>query len=287
MRMIMNTKIGVVGRGVVGDAVANAYETANFKVLVYDIKEDKSNTDIAGIAKCDTIFICAPTPARRDFRADLEPLDKIIGDLAKEGTTSPIVVVSTVPPNTFKRYPDTLCLISMPEFLVASRARQDYIDPKRVVIGGENQQAVNDIIDAHKKMLFRHGSRSSEWFVFSDPNVPQAIKYANNLMLAMKVLSKDLVVTYCDAVGVVYEDVRKVLLTENRIGTPEGYGMDRIGPEGRRGIGLACFPKDLRSVIATVMGSGDTDELNLAADALYKLLEYNATIREEELRRPH
>lgn len=263
--------IGVIGRGVVGDAVANAYEVCGlFRVLVYDIVPEKSNSTIERVAcESDIIITCMPTPAREDGSVNLDMLDDA---LERIGDTKAIVVVSsTVPPGTFDRYERDL--VSMPEFLVTKTARADYIAPGSVVIGGR-VGLVEEVRVAHREMLTFHGAQP-RWYFYEDPAIPQMIKYAKNFMLASKVVAANLVYDACEAAGIDFEDVKRPLEAEHRIGG-SAYGFRVPGDGGKRGFGGACFPKDVRGFLTVVK------ENEPSARAIREMLAYNDSIRNPE-----
>ena len=260
--------IGVIGRGVVGDAVANAYEACGlFKVSVYDIDPKKCNCTIDYIIHTsDIIIICVPTPANEDYSANLTMLDDTIDRF--HATKAIIVVSSTVPPGTFDRY--DLDLVSMPEFLVATTARDDYINPKLVTIGGRSN-LVDKVKEAHKTMLDYYDA-NPRWFLYDDPSIPQMIKYANNFMLALKITAANLVYDACDMSNVNFDDVRQSLMMEERIGSND-YGFCIPGADGKRGFGGMCFPKDVRAFLTMVR------ERVSCASLIFEMLDYNHSIR--------
>jgi len=260
--------IGVVGRGVVGDAVANAYEACGlFKVATYDIDPKKCNCTVDYIIHTsDIIIICVPTPANKDYSVNLTMLDDTIDKFYK--TKAVMVVSSTVPPNTFDRYDKDL--VSMPEFLVAKTARDDYINPKFVVIGGKSN-LVDIVRESHKAMLDYYGAKP-RWFIYNSPSIPQMIKYANNFMLASKITAANLVYDACDASNVNFDDVRQPLMMENRIGTND-YGFCIPGVDDKRGFGGMCFPKDVRGFLTMVL------EKVPSASLILEMLDYNLEIR--------
>lgn len=82
-------KIGVVGIGYVGGALANASYSAGFETIGFDIDKEKieriNKLNIPGyyasdnfslLNSCDIICICVPTPIREDNSPNLDFLQK-------------------------------------------------------------------------------------------------------------------------------------------------------------------------------------------------------------------
>ena len=54
-------KIGVVGAGTVGNAVARSYIEHVDGVRVYDVVKEKATHALVDVMDCDIIFVCLPT----------------------------------------------------------------------------------------------------------------------------------------------------------------------------------------------------------------------------------
>ena len=99
----------------------------------------------------DVVFIAVGTPGLPDGIADLSQVDSAIANtaaVADPGTT--IVIKSTVPVGTTERAKEILAatrpnaglvMASNPEFLREGSAVEDFLNPDRIVIGTDSEEA--------------------------------------------------------------------------------------------------------------------------------------------------
>ncbi|NLB55162.1 MAG: hypothetical protein GX811_05255 [Lentisphaerae bacterium] len=95
----------------------------------------------------------------------------------------------------------------------------------------------------------------------------EIVKYQSNVMLAAKVALANVFYDLCAALEVEYDDVKKAVAMDSRIGSSH---MD-ITTE--RGFGGKCFPKDLGAV------TGKCRELKIDCGLLEEIHSYNLRIR--------
>ena len=78
----MTMKLGIVGYGVVGRALAHVfqYEAGNPDLVIYDkfIKGMNSPGRRAALQKCDLVFIAVPTPEGPDGTCDLSAIEEVV-----------------------------------------------------------------------------------------------------------------------------------------------------------------------------------------------------------------
>jgi len=121
---------------------------------------------------------------------------------------------------------------SCPEFLREGTALQDTLNPDRILIGADADQARELLLAAHDRLP---GVR-----VITDIRTAEVIKYASNAFLATKISFINEMANLCDDVGANVDDVAR------------GMGLDkRIGPAFLKagiGYGGACFPKDTKAL---------------------------------------
>jgi UDPglucose 6-dehydrogenase len=205
------------------------------------------STDVLGTAaEADVVFLCLPTPQGDDGSADLsyiEGVAKQIGSVLRSGAV--VVNKSTVPVGSSVRVAEWLgrgdvSVVSNPEFLRQGTALLDFLQPTRIVVGGENAEAVDRVAALYSSVdapLLRMNAASSE-----------ALKYAANSFLATKLTFINAVADICELVGA---DVFDVV---------EGLGLDpRIGSQFLQpgpGWGGSCFPKDTRALVKIAEGNG-------------------------------
>ena len=71
-------KIGIVGLGVIGSACKFGFEKLGHEVLEHDIV---LNTKLSDILESSIIYICVPTPSKKDGSCDTSIVEKVILDL--------------------------------------------------------------------------------------------------------------------------------------------------------------------------------------------------------------
>lgn len=193
------------------------------------------------------IFIAVGTPPRGDGSANLEYVEEVAKEIAKNMKSYKVIVTkSTVPVGTGLKIkeiikqnqenPVDFDIVSNPEFLREGSAVEDFMRPNRVVIGAESEQAI-----AIMKDLYRPLYLIETPFVITDIATAELIKYATNSFLATKISFINEISVLCEAVGANIKTVAKAM------------GLDgRIGPKFLHagiGFGGSCFPKDTMALV--------------------------------------
>ncbi|SFK94845.1 UDPglucose 6-dehydrogenase [Paenibacillus sp. 1_12] len=191
----------------------------------------------------EIIFLCVGTPSGNDGSADLQFIKEAAESIGMRMQGYKLIVIkSTVPVGTNEQVVQWITqaqtsaipfdVISNPEFLREGSALQDALEPDRIIIGSENDQATVLIQTLYKKL--------SSPVVVTKPKTAELIKYAANAFLATKISYMNELARLCTKMGVNIADVAV------------GVGMDhRIGPHFLRagiGYGGSCFPKDIHAL---------------------------------------
>ena len=180
--------VGIIGNGFVGNAVYQNLRD-RVKCKVYDVDQNRSFNTLEEVLSQDFIFVCLPTPMRKDGSCDLSILEKFFQDIEdmdldclQERT---FIIKSTVPIGTTKRLAEKHSLtwiVHNPEFLTARNAVHDFKVAQRTVIGGDSlltsrvaQLYYGYIYFAQDHNIIQCSSDESE-----------AIKYFSNTFLAYK-----------------------------------------------------------------------------------------------------
>ncbi|MBI4153375.1 UDP-glucose/GDP-mannose dehydrogenase family protein [Candidatus Woesebacteria bacterium] len=237
-------KIGVVGWGVVGQAVGNGFATKSTnEVFWFDRKGGPWNLDEV-INKSEIIFLCLPTPMFDDESGiDLSIIDDVVGKIAPKiaGREKVLVIKSTVVPGTTvsyaKKYPKVHFAMN-PEFLTEANAPWDFLNPDRTVIGVLSQPIAAKLVQLYQDLLGYH----AKIFV-TDPTTAEMVKYVSNAFLATKVIFANEMYDLCSALGIKYEEVKDMVAADMRIGQSH-FNVTTI-----RGFGGKCFPKDMVALI--------------------------------------
>jgi nucleotide sugar dehydrogenase len=246
--------IGVIGQGFVGSALREGLRSFH-NVLTYDIDENKCNSTHDEICiKSDIIFLCLPTPMRKDGSCDIRILEEELSHtdwrlecalLNKERKKKPIVVIkSTMPPGSTKKLFDNLKFKKMelcfsPEFLTEANSFEDFKNQTRIIIGGP-RPATGTV-----KSMFRKAFPTIP-IVKTGTKTAEMVKYFTNCFLATKVTFANQMYEICEASGIDYDKVCEYALHDERIGKSH---LAVPGPDGDRGFGGHCFPKDLSAMI--------------------------------------
>jgi UDPglucose 6-dehydrogenase len=234
----MKYKVGIIGNGFVGESQSFAFSpTAD--VRVYDIDPLKSLNTLDEIYECDFIFVCVPTPMKKDGSQDLSYINSVF-DNAQFG---PIYILkSTVLPGTTKKLNEkyhNLSIIFSPEFLTERTAKLDMLTQARIILGGEEWMI--------KKVKHLFEQRfMNRTFIETDSTTAELIKYMNNTFFATKVSIINEFKLLSDSIGANWEDALYGFSADGRVGDSH---LHVPGPDGRLGYGGTCFPKDVNALL--------------------------------------
>ena len=235
--------IGIIGQGFVGSAIREGLKNF-YEVLAYDIDETRCNSSHTEVCKgSEIIFVCIPTPMRKDGKCDTRLLEKVVERIQTECgnlNKTPIVVIkSTVPPGTTTKIYNKghLKVCFSPEFLTEANSFEDFKNQSRIIIGGEGAKQV-------KRMFRKPFPRIP--IVVTKAETAEMVKYFTNCFLATKVTFANQMYEICGAAGIDYDKVCEYMLHDARIGKSH---LAVPGPDNDLGFGGHCFPKDLAAMI--------------------------------------
>lgn len=242
--MSLNDKVGIIGKGFVGNAVYRSYDPSYEEVVFYDPHKDGSVPMLLDLMDCDVLYVCVPTPPN-DAGGDFSILEKTLADLVTFRYDGPVICKSTAPAWVYRKYAHKLKIIFIPEFLRADSAVDDYRDTEYLVVGIGNL----DEAEEYKKIV-------EEIFSATFLNISNAhlctieeaclVKYFENSFLAVKVsLMNEFhqLVTHAD---LNWDRIIKALTEDWRI-NPDHTQVP--GPDGKFGWGGHCFPKDTAALV--------------------------------------
>jgi UDPglucose 6-dehydrogenase len=170
-----------------------------------------------------------------------------------------IVIKSTVPPDFWQAYIAHDNIFHVPEFLVASRAIQDYLNPEFIFIGGNKSQT-------HKvsQLLASSAVNTAVPIYYTDLITASLVKYFMNTFLATKVTVLNQFSQLSNAIGANWDDFTQMIEIDNRMGSSH---TQVPGPDGKYGYGGACFPKDVRAIIHSMQKHNVSAGIIEAVDA--------------------
>jgi len=259
-------KIGIIGNGFVGNGLYQNFKI-HFQTLVYDKIEEKSLNSYEDVINCDFIFVCLPTPMKTVFggECNLSILKQFFSNLP-DNLKGVFVIKSTMPVGTTKIIQEMrkdLKIIHNPEFLTARNAVEDFKMSERHVIGGDMQisfllKNILEVITPDAKIIFTSSDES------------EAIKYFANTFLATKVAYFNLIYDLSLNLNMNYDNIIAGICSDSRIGESH---TRTPGPDGDRGFGGTCFPKDINALINIL------DKNNVNSSILKEVWKYNKLIR--------
>jgi UDP-glucose 6-dehydrogenase len=234
-------RIGVIGGGTVGRATARTWLEHCDEVRVWDLAtERRTCKHFSDAISCDLVFVCLPETVLDSWFNVLTSSEKVVN----------FVLKSTVPIGTTRR----LCerynlpnLVHSPEFLTARCALTDAMLPARNIVG----VPFDSSDDAYPFMptfgtdelpkLYRSRFPGVQTLVMSSDE-SEAVKLICNAFFAVKIAFFNETRSLTDKLGLDWGAVLAGVLSDGRI----SHNHTKVpGPDGKRGFGGACLPKDL------------------------------------------
>ncbi len=268
--------IGVIGTGYVGLVTAVGFAELGSDVWCVDVDSEKIerlqrgeipiyepgveelvarnvdrlhfSTDLTpALEQARLLFVAVGTPPTHSGDADLSAVHAVAEAMpAPDGHA--LVMKSTVPCGTganikrifAERGKPGYSYVSCPEFLKEGSAVSDFMNPDRVVVGGESDWAEQAVVDLYEPL--------GAPLVRTDVASAEMIKLAANAFLATKISFINEIANVCETLGA---DVAEVA---------QGMGLDaRIGPKFLQagiGYGGSCFTKDVSALKLLAGNSG-------------------------------
>lgn len=244
--------VGVVGGGVVGRATARTYLEHVREVRVYDQVKERSTHRVTDVLKSDIIFICLPTPKSQDSLAcDTSTIFNFFQTAREYNPFGRYVLRSTVPIGTTRHLAEKYQLpnlVHSPEFLTARCSLTDALIPSRNIIGFPIENRCGDLLGD----LYQNRFPSVPLYEMSSDE-SEACKLFLNGFFATKVSYFNEVRHLADKLGLDWERVMDGILSDGRI----THSHTQVpGPDGRRGFGGSCLPKDLSSLVYQIVAAG-------------------------------
>ncbi len=244
-------RVGVVGVGFVGTAVSTGLEAVlgdDVEIREYDKFKDTESLESV-VENSDIIFICLPTPMNDDGSCNTSIVeDGVRNVVACANKRKVIVLKSTVPPGTTQRLQDLYpkhALVFNPEFLTERNFIDDFIRQDRIILGYDPAHNIDRVLELYRSFI-RKQKKSGNIYLETS-GVAEMLKYVSNCYLSTKVALFNEFKEICDAVKIPYDKVIELLNWDVRVGKTH---MKVPGPDGRRGFGGSCFPKDINALIA-------------------------------------
>ena len=208
------------------------------------------------IEDADMIFISVNTPTKTKGvgagqASDLKWVEACARQVAKFSTGHTIVVEkSTLPvktaeviksilqnaiPHENNNKNSTFDVLSNPEFLAEGSAIIDLEKPDRVLIGGDNNEAILSLHNIYKNWV------PEEKILHTNIWSSELAKLTSNAFLAQRISSINSIAAICEVTGADIREVSRAIGSDTRIGSKF---LDS-GP----GFGGSCFKKDILNLV--------------------------------------
>lgn len=249
-------KITIAGYGFVGkahDVILNNYYDLEIVDPAYEEFSNTVSEDTNGV------IICVATPSRKYGECEM----KHVFEAVESCPDVPILIKSTITVEGWKMIKDTFpnkMISYSPEFLRQDTWMEDAKNLKHILIGGASTQFWSDVF------IKAIGNPTIE---LVDPAELVAAKAMRNSFLALKVSFFNQVYDFCKAHELDFEQVRKAITKDNRIGESHSKVTQQ------RGFGGHCFPKDTMATIRSAQSYG------ARLSVLEEAINYNQSIRKE------
>jgi nucleotide sugar dehydrogenase len=228
------------------------------------------------MAASEVVFLCVGTPPGADGGADMTAVAMAARSIGAALDRHHVLVTKSTVPIGSGRWltsliedalpagsdPDaSFSVVSNPEFLREGSAIDDFLFPDRVVIGSDDERALDVVAAVYRPIVtqdFPGGdAQLRPPIVRTTLATAETVKYASNAFLATKISFINEIANICDLVGADVSEVATALGLDPRIGS-------RFLDAGV-GWGGSCFGKDLSALIATAEQYGYESALLRAA----------------------
>ena len=301
--------ITILGTGYVGLTTAVLFAHANHTVYAVEPNKERLNTIKSGrsffyeegidelvasalrtgrffptdsyddsVSSSDIVISCVGTPDNPDGSSNLSYVFNAARDAIERLKDGAIFVQkSTVPVGTgqkLKKIIETagknIAYVSNPEFLSESTAIADSLFYDRLVVGGDDEKAMNTVLAAYKTIEARREEIANiagitpqnkpMRHITTTLNSAELIKVTANSILALKISYANSIAKLADKAGADIIEVMDAVGADDRIG--------RHFLNAGRGYGGGCFPKDVSGLIASGLEYGVDLEIMQAAQSV-------------------
>jgi UDPglucose 6-dehydrogenase len=239
-------RVGIIGHGYVGRGTGHAL--ARVVDVAWHDPAVAGSRPLEELARwAHALFVCVPTPMSESGAAELSIVHDVVDRLVVCGVSGPVVLRSTLPPGTtdaLVRRGSGLGLVFCPEFLRERHYLEDAASPTRIVLGWSS--AIEPHRRANVRELFTRRFGHAPLVEMSAIEA-ELLKYASNALFGVKVAFANEMADLAGRLGVDWEPIRAALVLDPRVG--DGH-LAVPGPDGQRGFGGRCLPKDMAALLA-------------------------------------
>jgi len=243
--------IGIIGLGFVGGSI-NKFFSNKAKVRSYDINGLGNSGSIEEVFNnSDFIFVCIPTPMKKSGECDTSIVESVLIELSKINSEDKIIILkSTVPLGCSEKFASNLKipnLIFNPEFLTEANAYEDFVNQDRIILGGI------DKFTNKAESFFRIFFDNKVAIIKTNYTTAELVKYTTNCFLATKVSFANEIHSISEHFNLNFSELMSIVTLDSRINNSH---LKVPGPDGKKGYGGSCFPKDMNALKYTFESNG-------------------------------
>jgi len=266
-------KLGVIGCGFVGSAVAEGFGKI-CSINKFDIDKKKATHSLEETINCDFVFVCLPTPMvdAEGGKANLRIIYDFFDTVKEHHNTTRnketiFIIKSTLPVGTTKKIRKDFGIdkiVHSPEFLTARNAFNDFMNPSRIIVGSHDRNMANKVANLYNSLF----PKTLVFICTTDES--EFVKYVANCFLATKVAFFNEMKLFSDKKELDWNLVMTEVMADTRIGRTH---WQVPGPDGDAGFGGTCFSKDINALINSF------EEENIKPRILKAAWELNLEVR--------
>jgi GDP-mannose 6-dehydrogenase len=204
----------------------------------------------------DISIICVGTPSDPTGKVNTTYVEKVAGEIAgflkKKKAYHLIVIRSTIFPgliheniipriekNAQKKIFQDIGLCMNPEFLREGSAIDDFIDPHKIIIGGDDEKSINGL-----KELYQSCKIFPDEIIYTmSLKQAQLVKYVDNIFHALKVVFANEIGTIAHNLDIDSHQVMNIFCKDKKLNLSPYYFRPGFA------YGGSCLPKDLRAFL--------------------------------------
>ena len=266
--------VGIVGQGFVGTAVREGLKQY-YDLNTYDLNGKctcKSMDEL--IDSSNIIFVCLPTPMKKDRSCDTSIVEGVVKDINesvvyRNVSDRVVVIKSTIPPGTTERLNEeckNIQVVFNPEFLTEANSINDFKNQNRIIVGGPRPASTR------VRQLFSKAFPKIP-IIKTHSTIAEMVKYMTNTFLATKVSFANEMYRICDMLDIDYDKVVEYSTYDERLGKSH---WSVPGPDGKKGFGGSCFPKDINALVQLC------EQFDFTPNVLISAIETNLEVRPEQ-----
>jgi len=255
----MPKRILIVGFGVVGYHLYEEFPEASLR----DPKYSKCNASLDD--EWDFIFICVPTPNKKDsWQCDTSIVLSVLDELrkAQKASNAIVIIKSTVPPGFTKKHAVDIKLIFSPEYYGVTQHAHE--SENFVTLGGNRLWT--------EKVAQLYMSKHDGYFRINqtDSTTAELVKYMTNAWLANQVTFANEFYRIANRLDVSYTDLRELFVCDSRVSPSHTFVY-----EDQPYWDSHCLNKDVRAI------TGFCEQLEYDPKFLRSIIDVNEKFKQD------